>query len=201
MFRFFITREVHFNWSLLFKIFIHEVWIVIFLPLCFADIFLIFMLLGTLLGNVLELSTSGFFNSCTVVKRAMLKSKKARIYFHFTEKTFIVSKFLCMWNIFFAATLVELRFTLYAILVLQAYYENKIEVYNYFFIIIMICVSGCMEWKICSSPLQPRSILSLKWSQQIKFNSYCFLTCYCVYPFISNILVIHGYSWHKVIVK
>lgn len=49
----------------------------------FPDIFLIFMLLGTLLGSALVLNISGFCSSCTTVRRAMLKNKKASIYFCF----------------------------------------------------------------------------------------------------------------------
>lgn len=58
----------------------------------FTDIFLIFTRLGTLLGSALVLSISGFYSSCTTARRAMLKSKKARI-------CFIMCMYLTLWNL------------------------------------------------------------------------------------------------------
>lgn len=51
------------------------------------------MRLGTLLGSALVLNISGFCSSCTTVRRAMLKNKKARMYF-----CFIYIRHLGIWH-------------------------------------------------------------------------------------------------------
>lgn len=74
--------NIYKNISVLMRPLVCQVRAVIF-GLDFTDIFLIFMRLGTLLGSALVLSISGFYSSCTTVRRAMLKSKKARICFYY----------------------------------------------------------------------------------------------------------------------